>query len=54
MDSHIQPTRVDPRRQALLEGRLSGRGKVRKANEMPIDLSNDSFDVLFHKFQLEQ
>ena len=31
MDPHLQSSRVDPRKQALLEGRLSGRGKVRKS-----------------------
>ena len=28
MDPHLQTSRVDPRKQALLEGRLSGRAKV--------------------------
>lgn len=32
MDPHLQSSRVDPRKQALLEGRLSGRGKVRKSS----------------------
>ena len=62
MDPHVQsPSRVDPRKQALLEGRLSGRGKVwktilswkiekiavKKCRNNVIELLFDSYNLVF-------